>query len=148
MALRNTPRTGVGEGRRMRPHDMAELCDRDHELVSVHQLLDDAVTGAGGLILIDGEAGIGKTRLIRAACQAAREKGMTVLTARGGDLEKDLAFGITRELLMSPVLTAAGPGHSRLFAGAAALAQPVLAPTPESAGPKEADVFGVLHGLY
>ena len=123
-----------------------DLLDRDRELASVHHLLDDAMAGAGGLLLIQGEAGIGKTGLVGAACRAARERELLVLAARGGELEGDLAFGVARELLAPQVRGAESNRRAELFAGAAALAEPVLEASPPP--PDDLPAFGILHGLY
>jgi MoxR-like ATPase len=67
--------------------DPARLFDRDRELSAVGALLDDVLSGAGGLLLVEGEAGIGKTGMVRAACALARANGLRVLGARGSELE-------------------------------------------------------------
>jgi DNA-binding CsgD family transcriptional regulator len=123
--------------------DPGDLLDRRAELDAVSRLLDDVAEGTGGLVLVEGDAGIGKTGILRAAGGLAAARGMRVVSARGGELEADLAFGIARELLAAE-LHAGGP---RLPDDAAALAGPVLsaAPRPEDT---TTDAFGALHGLY
>ena len=49
--------------------------------------------GARWLVL-SGEPGIGKTRLLAELCAAAEERGHLVLVGRGAELERDLPFGI------------------------------------------------------
>ena len=49
---------------------------------SCGNLLDDAIAGHGSLVLISGEAGIGKTTLVRSVAQEATENGWIVI--RGG----------------------------------------------------------------
>jgi class 3 adenylate cyclase/tetratricopeptide (TPR) repeat protein len=49
--------------------------------------LDAARQGHGGLVLISGDAGVGKTRLAHELCVEARDKGMLVLTGRAFDTE-------------------------------------------------------------
>lgn len=47
----------------------------------------------GRIVALVGEAGIGKTRLLEAAAQAARAAGATVLMARGYAAERSVAYG-------------------------------------------------------
>ena len=124
------------------------LFDRDRELSAVRALLDDAASGAGGLLLVEGEAGIGKTGIVRAADGLARAKGLRVLGARGSELESELAFGLVREMLSEPIRTADADGYAALFVGASALARPVLEPTAEHFSEESHDSFATLHGLY
>ena len=42
-------------------------------------LLESVVAGDGGLVLVQGPAGIGKTPLLRACAERARERGTMVL---------------------------------------------------------------------
>jgi DNA-binding CsgD family transcriptional regulator len=98
------------------------------------------------LLVIEGAAGIGKTRLLEVAAAAARADGARVLVARAGELERELPFGVIRQLL-EPVLSL------ELLTGAAALAAPVLDPHPAPSrptfdAPPGAAGFAVLHGLY
>lgn len=51
---------------------------REAELRTIAAALDDARDGRGGLILLSGEAGIGKTRFAEAASQYAQGRGLTV----------------------------------------------------------------------
>jgi DNA-binding CsgD family transcriptional regulator/tetratricopeptide (TPR) repeat protein len=52
------------------------LLERESELVALHAWLDDVATGAGCIVLVSGEAGIGKTSLLKQfaaeQCKAAR----------------------------------------------------------------------------
>jgi DNA-binding CsgD family transcriptional regulator len=126
----------------------AELFDRDRELSAVCALLDAAVSGAGGLLLVEGEAGIGKTGIVRAAGALARANGLRVLGARGSEFESGLAFGLVREMFSEPIRAAEADGYAALFGGAAALARPVLEPTAEQVLDEGHDSFATLHGLY
>jgi len=117
------------------------LLERDRELAALDRLIGDAHDGRGAAVLIEGPAGIGKTRLLAAARERAGDR-MTVLTARCSELEREFSFGAVRQLFEPP---ARDPGRrERLLAGAAAPAEGVLgAPEGDAEG-----TFAVLHGLY
>ncbi|HSK61325.1 MAG TPA: AAA family ATPase, partial [Actinomycetospora sp.] len=116
------------------------VLEREHELAALEAVLDAAAGGRGGLAWVEGPPGIGKTRLLAAARE--RAAGRTVLTARGGPLERDFAFGVVRDLF-EPLLVARG---DELFTGAARLAAAALAPGRAPEG--EVDAAGTLHGVY
>ena len=58
------------------------LVGRDDELRLLEAALEAMENGRGGTILITGEAGIGKSRLVREAAHAARARGVMVLAGR------------------------------------------------------------------
>jgi DNA-binding CsgD family transcriptional regulator len=119
--------------------------ERELELGTVERLLAGAGAGSGGAVVFEGPAGIGKSSLLSAARTAATAT-MRVLSARGGELERELPFGIVRQLL-EPVAAACDPQErDALLAGAAALAKPVLFAADPEAGTEPS--FSVLHGLY
>ena len=74
----------------------AELLEREEELDTLRALLADAREGRGGITLIEGPAGQGKTALLRAV--RAEASGMRVLHAVGAELERDFPFGVVRQL--------------------------------------------------
>ena len=110
------------------------LLERDAELATLTGLL-----GSGGMMLVEGVAGIGKSALLGALVDAARERGdVVVLTARGTELESGLAFGGVRQLFR-PVVSM--PERDELLSGPAALAAAVL-------GLREAEEGGIADPLY
>jgi AAA ATPase domain len=60
------------------------LLERERELEALHALIDQAAAGQARLGLIEGPAGIGKTRLVAEARRRAGETGLRVLAAQGG----------------------------------------------------------------
>jgi hypothetical protein len=103
-----------------------ELVERTTQLAYVEQTLAGATAGTGGLLLIEGEPGIGKTALVRAAERLAADRGIRVLTARAGELEQAHSFGVVRELFARDRRRFGD--QSELFSGAAAMAASVLSP--------------------
>ena len=58
------------------------LVGRDEEARQLRAALAAAEAGRGGAVFLTGEAGIGKSRLVRETVRAAGERGLTVLAGR------------------------------------------------------------------
>ena len=127
------------------------LLERDRELERIGQCLERAKAGDGGALIVEGPAGIGKTVLLAAARDVAQSGGFRWLRARGGELEREFAFGVVRQLV-EPVLAGASEAErARLLDGppgvaARLLALPGLADAAGTVAPDPS--FAVLHGLY
>ena len=123
------------------------ILERDGELAALSAAAAEARAGHGGLVLVEGPAGIGKTALLRAACARIRDADWQVLTARGLALEGDFPYGVVRQLF-DPVRAAAGAGEwARLLDGAAGLATRVL--DGAEVAPVWEDVpHATMHGLF
>jgi DNA-binding CsgD family transcriptional regulator len=124
--------------------------EREQELARIGELLGDIRRGAGRAALIVGPAGIGKTTLCLSARERARAAGVRLLEARGDELERELSFGVARQLL-SPLLCDAPPAaRRRLLAGGARAAVAVLESPPEAqTAPVRADrSFGAICALH
>ena len=119
------------------------LLERATELGILDRLLERAGQGEGGLVLLEGPPGIGKTRLLEACVAGARRRGMVVLKVRGDELVMQESFAGARELLWSEVQA----GGSEAFAGAAGLAKSVFEPGEGDRIDRDHPA-GVLHGLY
>ncbi len=78
------------------PHP--SLIGRDRELSILRARLTAARAGNGGLVLIGGEAGIGKTTLAEAICREATEQDALVLVGRCYDLTETPPYGPWIEL--------------------------------------------------
>ena len=140
-------RPRIGSGR---------LYDREPELAQAAVQLDAAASGSGRLLLIEGQAGIGKSRLLGEIERLAEERGFEAFSSSGMELERDFAYGIVRQLFEYRVHRLAPAERAALFRGAAALAEPLLLragqPEPATGGTSseapEDRVFAALHGLY
>jgi DNA-binding CsgD family transcriptional regulator/tetratricopeptide (TPR) repeat protein len=67
---------------------MAILVGRDAELAELRQLLDGAARGAGACAIIEGPAGIGKSRLLATLTEHASDAGLTVGLAQATVLDR------------------------------------------------------------
>ena len=76
----------------------SNLVGRERELGSIARFLDDVPSGPQAL-LIEGEAGIGKTTLWQAGVDRAQTLGLDVLTTRAGQSEAKLSFTGLGDLL-------------------------------------------------
>ena len=72
---------------------------RDRERAQLRELLDDAIAGHGSLVLISGEAGIGKTTLVDDLIHEARDRNCLVLTGGCYDLTTTPPYGPWIEVL-------------------------------------------------
>src|SRR5690349_8388842 len=100
------------------------------------------------MVIVEGPGGIGKTSLIAAAREHAN--GRSLLSARGSTLERDLPFGVVRQLLDARLRAADENERARLFAGAAARCRPVLLgedDAPAGGGDAGAQLVHSLHWL-
>ena len=125
----------------------ATLLERSRELETIESLLAGAEQGDGHLALIEGQAGIGKSRLLAEARERAQAAGMRVLAARGSELEGEFAFGVVRQLF-EPALV--DPDTRAAWLEGAAAAAAAIFETPEEPAadaPRDAS-FAALHGLY
>ena len=68
------------------------LLERDLELERVAELLDAVSSSRGGLLVIEGVAGVGKSRLLDVATERALQAGISVRTVRGDYLERSYAW--------------------------------------------------------
>ncbi len=88
--------TSLPHSRDARP--ASDLLGRGQELAAVEAFLRRQATGFAALV-IEGEAGIGKSTLLAAAVAAAREDSLRVLTSRPAEAERDLAYVVLGDLL-------------------------------------------------
>ena len=94
------------------------LIGRERELAALRAAVDG--TGERGrIVLVEGEAGVGKTALLGVLAAEAAAGGAMVLRARGGELERGEGFGIARRLLERVVADAVDSGRPGLLDGAA-----------------------------
>jgi predicted ATPase len=79
------------------------LFDREAEVAAIKAGVARALAGDGGVLVVRGPAGIGKTALLRVGGRLAQERGVGVLRARAAPFERGFPFGVVRQLF-EPVL--------------------------------------------
>ena len=91
----------------------APVYERDAAMTLVSELFERARQGAGGVLIIQGAAGMGKTTVLAEARRDAESAGFSVLSARGAALEQQFAFGLVHQLFTSArtVAPSADPGQ-------------------------------------
>ena len=119
-----------------------QLLERGEELGTLSRLLDAARDGRGGLVLLEGPAGIGKSSVLHACGKEAEDRGVVVLQAQGDELVVQSSFAAVRELFWRE----AGV-RTTAFDGAARLARPVFQAEADSSADRDRTA-AVLHGLY
>jgi predicted ATPase len=70
------------------------LRGREVELRELGDAFGRLASGHPSIILVEGEAGIGKTRLLADAVTAARSRGLQVATGQAQELERARPFGV------------------------------------------------------
>jgi DNA-binding CsgD family transcriptional regulator len=91
-----------------------DLLEREVELGRLYEHLVALASGSGALVVISGEAGIGKTRLLDALCSRASVDDVHVLFARAQVLEQTYPFGVASRLL-GPDLVGGSAAPGDLF---------------------------------
>ena len=123
------------------------LLERDREVATLVRLVAAAADGEAGLAVVEGRAGIGKSRLLQATRERAAAAGLRTLSARGTELEREFPFGAVRQLFEP--LRADPEQWERALAGAAAGARAVFdAPVAADQDGGAGASFASLHGLY
>lgn len=119
------------------------LLERETELEVITTRVARAAAGEAGLVVIEGRAGIGKSRLLATLRARAEEDGLRVLAARGSELEREFPYGVVRQLFEPPLMDPSR--RERWLSGPAAPAGAVFDAAGEG-GPDAS--FAALHGLY
>jgi DNA-binding CsgD family transcriptional regulator len=122
------------------------LFDRENEVARLAELARRSMAGSGEFAIIEGPAGIGKSRLLQEVLAVVGEPEEAVLTVRCSQLERDATFGVVRRLV-EPVIASATPSRrAALLDGAASPSAAIF--DNSSAGWEGSSEFGAFHALY
>ncbi|RPF31566.1 transcriptional regulator [Streptomyces sp. TLI_185] len=114
-----------------------QLVEREHELAELQECLSDAVAGRGGLVCVQGPAGIGRTALLAEAARLGRESGVRVHGAHASwPTRPREPYDVVRQLLGPEVAEQGG------------LLPAAGTPVSEGQATDGPDGFDALHALY
>ena len=97
------------------PRWLTPLVDRTAELSKLNAAFDDALENKSSVAAVQGEAGVGKTRLMQELAVSAHAKGVVVLTGRAG--EEKIPYEPWVELLREYIGQTPGEVLRRMLGG-------------------------------
>ncbi|MGF4046398.1 AAA family ATPase [Paenarthrobacter nitroguajacolicus] len=124
------------------------LLERQEQVSALAGLLRRGLSGSGQLAVIQGPAGIGKTRLLEETQRLARGLDAEVLSARGGELEQGHPFGLVLRLLEHRISKASEDELAILFRGQAGFLKGMLTGSWSESTTAVNDEFALMHSLY
>lgn len=126
-----------------------ETFEREDELDVLGAALLQAGGGTGGVVVVEGPLGIGKSRLLDEARIIAARRRLVVLNARGGELEQHYPWGVVLQLFEDCLENLDEETRTTAFQGRAAPAERLIFGSPlgdSLVGPERE--FALVHALY
>ncbi|GAA3162714.1 MULTISPECIES: ATP-binding protein [Streptomyces] len=131
---------------------------REPELRALRDVVDRAARGQGGLLVLRGSSGVGKSTLLAEARTHARARGLAVRSADNGPLDAEIPFGTAHRLLAPeppgtrtygpPAGSPGGTPHPDGTPHPGGPAWPARAPAARGDGPGAEVPQPVLHALF
>jgi len=125
-----------------------ETLEREKELDCIAAALDGAAGGRGCVVVIEGPAGIGKTRLIADARALAKLRGFGRMWAVGDELESSMPWAVVRQLVERSISRYGGEVREEILAGPSGAALATLDGAPDEARVGDAALARTLHALW
>ena len=117
----------------------SRLVGRDRELGIIDEAIAAVGANNGRILLVSGQAGIGKSRLAASTLRLAKDRGFTVLAGSASPLHAGLAYAPVVEALRRHLGTLPEAESAELLAGlhdiAGLIADPRLSPAPPTGDP-------------
>jgi DNA-binding SARP family transcriptional activator len=104
------------------PEMTAPFIGRRLEMTLIHEALDESIAGRGQIVVILGEAGMGKSRLVEALSADAAGRGARVIVGHCFDAEQVLPYGPWTDALQRQDLA----GDERMVATLPAMSRAAL----------------------
>lgn len=127
---------------------MTHQLERGTEQSVLDSLLDEATHGRGGVVVIEGPAGIGKSSLVEYARVQAKSQGFGRLRGAGDLADLALPWGVVRQLVERSITRYAGETRARILDGPAGRALQALDVAPGSATSDDLGFARTLHALW
>ena len=121
--------------------------EREIELARIQAALAATAGGDGRLVVVEGPAGIGKTRLLGEALALAKAQGFGRMRAVGDEPERSLSWGVVRQMAERSLLRYSGEVRERILAGPAGTALRAIEEVPEP-GADDVALARTLHKLW
>lgn len=124
------------------------LLERDGELDVLRTRLASSRQGEGSLVLIRGAVGLGKSVLLSALAQIAGHQRVSILWARGAEVEQQLPFGIAIQLFERRVHEFGSDTKLAPFGGAASPSRALFESGHVSPGSTRSAELAMAHALH
>jgi len=125
------------------PKAVQALLEREPELAAI-----DGLLAAHGALVVGGQAGLGKTRLVEEAVGRARERDLLVVRAVASELEREFAFGVAGQLLHNLLTAVPRTERGALLGDAPARIRALYRDGPRLQPAEPQEGLAVSHGLF
>ncbi len=125
----------------------AEPLERQTEVDALEAALARAGAGGGGVVIVEGPPGIGKTTLLERLRAVAVRSEVRLLAARGGELERDDPWGVVAQLF-GPLLAGAPAAQRAVWLAGGARAVGALLDPARGTSPSGSGELAMRQGLY